>query len=267
MKLAVQEGMLPATSIAEKACQAVEYGYDALEVSFLGFPERLPEVRAAARNSGLAISTICGSGRHDILTLDAQERQSRIAEIKRLLECAGELDAVGLIIVPIRTPQRFPDLSPFRSERELEEELTVSILSELAPYAVQCGTKLLLEPLIRYETPFIRRLDEAMAVCERVSSPGLALMADFFHMNTEEADIPAAIRDAGRWLRHVHLADSNRLLPGMGHTDFVAGFRALMDVNFEDYMSLECGILGPRNEELPRTAQYLRQVIEQARAF
>ncbi len=264
MKLAVQEGMLPGATYAERAAAARGFGFEGIEVSSRSVLEDLPEIKAALADGSLPVSTVCGSGRHDILCLDAAERAGRLNEIRRILDAAGEIGAEGLIIVPIRTGVRFPDLSPFMGERELETELAVAVLQDLASYAAERGTRLLLEPLIRYETPFIRRLAEATAICERVSSSGLAMMADFFHMATEEADPPASIRAAGRWLRHVHLADSNRQTPGRGHTDFTASFRALMDIGFQGYLALECGIPGTAAEELPRTVAYLQGCLHRA---
>lgn len=266
MKLALQEGMAPGASFADKLQSAHSLGFEGLEVNWLSVLERLDEMRAALESSPVRVSTVCGSGRHDILCLDRIEREGRLAEIRRLLDGAAALGAVGLIIVPIRTGVRFPDLSPFIAERELMTRTAVAILRDLAGYAAEKGVCLLLEPLIRYETPFIRRLEEARAICEEAQSPGLALMADFFHMNTEEADVPAAVRQAGRWLRHVHLADSNRMTPGTGHTDFVAGFQALADIEFEGYMALECGFGPDRPAELRRAVSFLQEAIGSARA-
>jgi len=266
VKIALQEAMAPGSTFGEKLQFAQDVGFEGMEVSWLSVLERLPEMQASLERSQVPISTVCGSGRHDILCLDRSERESRLAEIRRLLDAAAALDAVGLIIVPIRTGASFPDLSPFMGARELMTRTAVSILQDLAGYAAERGVCLLLEPLIRYETPFLRRLDEAVAICEEVQSPGLAIMADFFHMHTEESDIPEAILAAGNWLRHVHLADSNRLAPGRGHTDFVAGFQALAAIDYQGYMALECGLAGDAQAELARALAFLRECREQARA-
>ena len=71
-------------------------------------------------------------------------------------------------------------------------------------------------------------------------------------MNVEEADIPASLRSAARHLRHVHLADSNRQMPGRGHTDFVSGFRALRDIGYEGFAALECRVAEPPEETFAR---------------
>jgi sugar phosphate isomerase/epimerase len=83
-------------------------------------------------------------------------------------------------------------------------------------------------------------------------------MADFFHIGIEEADIAASIRGAGAWIRHVHLADSNRMLPGQGHTNYRAGLVALRHIRFKGFMPLECGVLGDPTAELPRSVEWMR---------
>ena len=49
--------------------------------------------------------------------------------------------------------------------------------------------------------------------------PGVGIVADFFHMNIEEADIGAALEQGmeRERLLEVHLADSNRRGLGQGH--------------------------------------------------
>lgn len=181
-----------------------------------------------------------------------------MADIKELLQIAADLGAIGLIVVPIFGPPRLPDLSPYASPVELEHQLALKLLDEMGEAAVKAGAILLVEPLNRYETHFINRLEQAVDICETVGNPNVKIMADFFHMSIEERDIPASIRAAGDWIYHVHLADSTRLLPGHGHTDFKSGFAALMDLGYDKYMAMECGIPGPAEIELPKSAQYLK---------
>jgi len=57
-------------------------------------------------------------------------------------------------------------------------------------------------------------------------------------MNIEE-DIPEAIRRAKGYLRHIHFADSIRKAAGHGHIDFKAVVKAVMDINYHDYISME----------------------------
>jgi sugar phosphate isomerase/epimerase len=54
-------------------------------------------------------------------------------------------------------------------------------LKELAPSIEETGVTLLIEPLNRYETRFINRLEQAAEICDAVNSPGVKILADFFH--------------------------------------------------------------------------------------
>jgi sugar phosphate isomerase/epimerase len=84
-------------------------------------------------------------------------------------------------------------------------------------------------------------------------------MADFFHMSIEEADITSSIEATSNHIVHIHLADSNRLLPGHGHTDFKKPFQALKKAGFKTYMALECGVPGDPNKTLPECVRFLKQ--------
>ena len=66
-------------------------------------------------------------------------------------------------------------------------------------------------------------------------------------------------RAAGKRIRHVHLADSQRQQPGAGHTNFRAAFRALRDVDFSDYMALECGLRGRPGVALAECVRFLKK--------
>ena len=117
---------------------------------------------------------------------------------------------------------------------------------------------ILLEPLNRYEAHLLNRLEQAVEIAKRVNSPSVKIMADFFHMNIEEADIAASIESAGLWTQHVHLADNTRKQPGTGSTDFKSGFAALKKIGYDKYMALECGFAGDPEKAITESAKYLK---------
>ena len=86
-------------------------------------------------------------------------------------------------------------------------------------------------------------------------------------MHIEETNTPAAIRAAGRHIRHVHLADNTRQEPGTGDIDFVAGFAALAEVGFSGYMAYECGVSGAdKSAALSKSLDFVRGCIQKAKA-
>ena len=262
MKLSSQEKMVPGAELGEKLDNLAAYGYEGIEFGGNSLEERQDEIVKATENHPVKASTICAGYPGCLLDSDPEQRELAIAGIRSLLKVGAAIGAVGLIMVPVFGAPRISDLSPYKTTTELETELLVEILKDLGGYAEEVGSIVLLEPLNRYETHFIRSLNDGVEICKRVGSPNVAIMADFFHMSLEERNIPESIEAAGEYIRHVHLADSTRELPGYGHTDFADGFAALRRIGYQDYMALECRVPGPGEVELPKSATYMKQALE-----
>ena len=125
--------------------------------------------------------------------------------------------------------------------------------------AAECGLDLLLEPLNRYETHFLNRVDQAFDIVHRAGSPAVKIMPDFFHMNIEETSFAEALHSGGEHIGYVHVADSSRKQPGTGHTDFRSGFRALREIGYDGHLVLECGFEGDLEEALPGAIDLVRE--------
>ena len=251
--------MTPGESLAEKLANLERWGYEGIEFHGNELGERVDEIQQACAQSSVKPSSICAGYSGCFLDPDPEERNLAIEDSKKILWAAGQIGAVGMIFVPLFGPPRLPDLSPYADQIELEKRLIVEIAKVLAETAAANNTLAILEPLNRYETHFINRLEQAVEIVQAAGDPpGLKIMADFFHMNIEELHIEESIRAAGDYIAHVHLADSIRWLPGYGHLDFKPGFQALADIGFDKYMALECSVPGDPDEDLPAAAEYLR---------
>lgn len=110
---------------------------------------------------------------------------------------------------------------------------------ELAEYGREACVELIIEPINRYETNFLNTIEETLEFIDAIGAPNVGLLADTFHMNIEEASMIKALMCAGNLLRHVHMADSNRCAPGMGHTDFTPMIAALRQLGYRGYASAE----------------------------
>lgn len=128
-------------------------------------------------------------------------------------------------------------------------------LEDLGQHAAGLGQPLLYEPLNRYETNLLNRLGDTATWLRTLKAGNVRILADLYHMNIEEADLAAALREAGPLVGHVHFADSNRRAIGLGHTDGRPIIAALRAIGYTGYLSAE--IL-----PLPDTATAARQTIE-----
>ena len=262
MKLACQEHLLPGETVLEKWEFAAGAGFDGIELRGMDdWNDRLDELRAA-RERGAVFSSVCLISDRFIGDLDAGRRREATDHMKRLLSGIAELGGTGAV-TPAAYGVATKRLPPFTVPRTEEEDRRVLLdaLEELGEHAEREGTLVLLEPLNRYEDHMLNRVEQAVELCEAVGRDSVKVMGDLFHMNIEEDEIPESIRRAGGYLAHVHLADSNRVHPGTGHTDFAAAFGALRDVGFDGYMAMECAVRGDAETVLPQVTRHLRSLI------
>jgi sugar phosphate isomerase/epimerase len=112
-------------------------------------------------------------------------------------------------------------------------------LEELGQRAADNRQVLLYEPLNRYETNIFNSIEDAATFLDPLSTRDIRILADLFHMGIEESSIPEALRNAARYIGHVHFADSNRHAIGFGHTSVGPIIDALRQMGYAGYLSAE----------------------------
>jgi sugar phosphate isomerase/epimerase len=224
---------------AEAFALAAELGYDGVELH-LRRPSDIDRiaVKKLATGYGLGIPMIgTGMAVEDGLTFcdsDPDVRRRAVMRIREQTELAVFLGSMPVIGSIKGTLGNDPQTGPARLDFILD------CIRQCADAAEQAGVSLLLEAINRYETDYLNTVEETLGLLREIDSPSLRLLVDTFHMNIEEADIAASVRKAGTRIGHVHLADSNRQVPGHGHLDVVSVLQALQDVHYQGYLSLEC---------------------------
>ena len=143
------------------------------------------------------------------------------------------LNGTEMTIVPASVGQITPDGTP-----EQEWDWAVASLKEIYAHSQPLGVKLAIEPLNRFETYFINRGAQAMALAEAVGDDcGVCL--DAFHINIEEQDLFQTIRDCASRLADFHVADNNRMPAGMGHYDWKRVVETLKSVGYDGALTAE----------------------------
>ena len=121
----------------------------------------------------------------------------------------------------------------------LIQKIAIPTLSRLAKYSSDYGIQLLLEPLNRYSTPYCTTAKDAIDIARQINQDNFGLLLDSFHMNIEEDSMEAAIMESRDLLRHIHLADNNRKMPGDAHINFESIIRPLNAIEYDKYISFE----------------------------
>jgi sugar phosphate isomerase/epimerase len=165
---------------------------------------------------------------------------------------------VGTIVWGSGASRRIPDgWAKAKAEEQFRD-----LARRTAALAAGSGVVLALEPLHRGETNFINSLREGGAMVEAVGHPSFRLLADIYHL-LREGERPDEIEAHGRWLRHCHIAESEkRTPPGTAGDDFRPFLRALRRAGYAGRLSIEGGWDDLPRQVGPAVAALKRQIAE-----
>lgn len=220
------------------AARLAKLGYDGIELA-VREPAALDltAVRQVLDKYGLAVPAI-GTGQawgEEHLSFtdpDAAVRQRAVDRILSHVPLAAELNALVILGLIRGTVQ--PGIAPDQAHAWL-----VSALREVTEVAAKSDVRMVLEPINRYETNLLNNTSETLHLISQVGADNLGVLYDTFHSNIEEAQMEANLRACGSRVFHVHLADSNRWAPGMGHLDFARIIATLREINYPGWVSAE----------------------------
>ncbi|MGC9343053.1 MAG: sugar phosphate isomerase/epimerase family protein, partial [Bacteroidales bacterium] len=94
-----------------------------------------------------------------------------------------------------------------------------------------------LEPQSELSSDFINTIDDALKWVEIF--PELNLVFDTFHMDITEPNMLDALKKARDKIGLIHIADTDRKVPGEGSIDFMNIFHTLKEIGFEGPCSFE----------------------------
>lgn len=129
-----------------------------------------------------------------------------------------------------------------------------------------------IEPLSAQEDNLIVSVAQSALIVDEIGHPRIRLLADFYHMNQQGEPVDA-VADAGARLRHTHLADVGRVVPGYapdGEVDFLGFFRALRQSGYAQQPDARCSFEGKMENaeaQVPPMMRLLRARWQQSEAL
>ncbi|SRR5581483_4996497 len=212
-----------------------KYGYDSIEIG--GEPDKYDtkEVSKLLKENGLRCwgsVTLMFPGL-DLIDARAEVRDKTVQYCKDVIRMVRELDGCEITIVPSTVGKVVPMASP-----EEEWNWCVEGLKEVYAYGEQQGIVLALEPLNRFETNFLNRAEQAVALATAVG-PNCGVCLDCFHINIEEPDLYQSILNTGKRLVDFHIADNNRMAAGQGDYNWTKLIKTLDQAGYKNALTVE----------------------------
>ena len=196
---------------------------------------------------------------------DKDDRKKSIEKTKIGIDIASQLGCRCMIGPDYAAVTPLPLFDFHDPSYKNRYQILLEQLKILVDYAESVGVQTEIEPINRYESTFYNTISEAMEICmtinDTINNNSLSIIADFFHMNIEESDLNSSIIKAKNYIKHIHLSDSNRWLPGYGHIDFISAIKTLIDMGYSEYLTFECGVPGDPDIEIPNSINFLKSCI------
>lgn len=249
---------------------AAECGYTGIEIAPFTISnyvtditsEKRAEVRLTADAAGLEVVGLHWllaktEGLH--LTSPQSEVRRRTAQyLGELARCCAELGGKILVFGSPQQRDLLPGVTP-----EQAMQHAADVLRQVLPVLEETEVILGLEPLGPQETSFMVTTAEAVRLAEMIGSPQVRLHLDCKAMATESIPIAQLLRQNRSLLVHLHANDPNRQGPGFGELDFVPILRALGEIDYSGWVSVEVFDYTAGIERLAQESlQYMQQCLE-----
>lgn len=234
MHLAIHNWMR-AEPLATTLARLSELGYDAIEIQGTPDDYDTAEVKDQLQRHGLSCwgSVTLMGGDLNLVARNAEQRKKSIGYVKKLVTMVRELGGQVVSVVPATVGKIVPDGRP-----KEEWQWAVDSMKACYAFAEDNGIRLGIEPINRFETYFVNRAAQAYALAE-ATGPNCGVCLDIFHMYLEEKDYLAEIRQCADRLVNFHVADNNRMAPGMGRIDWAELIATLKEVGYNGALSVE----------------------------
>jgi len=221
--------------------QLAQIGYSGVELSIADPGEVAPEaerIADTARARGLEIAAICtdemAASRGVALGSDDREVMDRSEEL--FLEAVAIAGRFGC---PINIGKaRGLAAEPVNDVHALSKAVA-RVFGGIVSKALDQGTQIVLEPIPRPEMNWICDTETALNVVVRVNRPTARLLLDTACMYGGDASISTSLDRAAPFVRHVHLAEEDRSVPGTGSVDFAGFIHQLHQNGYAQWLTVE----------------------------
>ena len=257
MKYAICNETFEGTSHRDGLELAKKLGYTGVEVApfTLGLDAReIPkqtrrEYRAMVEDLGMSIVGLHWllaktQGFH--LTTDDRSVRNKTADyFKCLIELCSDL---GGNVMVLGSPLQRNFSPPMTHEQAMAN--AVEVIKQFTEQLESAHVRLAIEPLGPQEGNFLNHASDARAMIQAIDSPSVRLHLDVKAMSSEGPPIDQIVRENSDWVIHFHANDPNKLGPGMGQVDQGPIFKALKEIGYRGWVSVEVFDYSPGVEQI-----------------
>lgn len=269
-RLAICNETFPGASFAQSCRKALETGYTGIEVAPFTLSEDPAAIPAGQRReyrdvigsegigyAGLHALLTAPRGELHVTTPDNNVRTRSWDYFRKLIDLCADLGDGGVMVLGSGKQRR-------AMEGDTVEDATKRLregLASVAGHAAGRGVLVLPETLAPHLSNVLTTLDETVALVKEIGHPAIRTMFDTHNAVAETEPHDQLIKKYAEYIEHVHVNEMDGRHPGTGSYDFAAPLRALREIGYTKWLSLEVFRFEPSGEEIARgSAAFLRKI-------
>lgn len=264
---------VPAYTLDDTIARIAKIGYDGIEIGAAAphaYPphlsaDRRAQIKDLLQQHDLKLSSMLpapsGGPGNNPASPYIEERRATVEHYKELAEMVALWGGKTLIYLPGWTI--------FGTSRRQAWAWSREVLTEVADSIAHTGVTLVIEPTT-HDTNLCVSADDAIELMQDVNRPNVKLMFDTFHVLWNHEVMTDYAYKMGADLKHIHMSDNDRLPPGRGVGDWPALIDALLDIEFDGYLTMETGFhrRGIEPDEDARVSlEFLRPLVAEREAL
>lgn len=221
-----------------------EVGFDGVEfnVGVVHDAEDCVKFGEHAKELGLDVTTVATFDPSvcNPISPDPAMRAKVFPEFKRCIDLSIALGS-KLICGPL-----FQGLGYFSGARPTQQEWDWSIetMRPCFEYAQSKGITVAVEPINRFECYLLNTVADGVRYVKEINLDNVGLLVDTMHSNIEELDMTKSYREALPYIKHVHISENDRGVPGTGHACGKEIFDVFKEGGYDGYLTIEAFNLG-----------------------
>lgn len=247
-------------------------GYDGLEIGAAAphaypaylTPERRREIREYLDSKRIVLSSMLvapsGGPGNNPASPDIYERRATVQHYKDVIDLTAEWGGDNVLYLPGWIIEGTRRRQAWAWSREA--------LTDIGNYAGEKGITMVIEPLA-HDSNLSESAEDAMELMEDVNLPSVKLMFDGNHVFYRKEIMADYVYLMGKNLKHVHISDNDRLPPGQGIGDWEGFVDALLDTEFDGWLTMETGFHErgiQRDKDARDGLNFLKPLVERKQA-
>jgi D-psicose/D-tagatose/L-ribulose 3-epimerase len=199
-------------------------------------PDHYRKTGEAARAAGLRTTAVFAPAPEaNPIDPDPAVRKHAIDKLCWAVDMAGELEA-EILVGPIHSAfKHFAGRGPSDDEFAWSAE----VMAAVADHAAKADLDLAAEFLNRFECYLVNTAAATLRLVRMVDKPNFGILYDTHHAHIEVKDPAAAIAACGDAIKHVHISENDRGVPGSGQVRWTETFEALQRIGYDRWLTIE----------------------------